>query len=103
MLNIGHLLSSLAFICTGILEAWKEVIPMKIREGNLFPQPYTQSCGWIAVPHIIADCHAFYPGMKNRQESEGSHLILLRVAQAHVDQCEDFQQLHSMVLTQTQV
>lgn len=76
---------------------------MKMRKGNLFPQPYTQSCGWMAVPCIIADCHAFYPGMKNREDSERSHLILLRVSQAHLDQSEDFHQLHSMVLLQTQV
>lgn len=76
---------------------------MKIKEGNLLPQPYTQSCRWMAVPHIIAGWHAFYPGMENSRESERSHLILLRVAQAHAGQSEDFQQLHSMVLMQTQV
>lgn len=103
MLSIGHLLSSLPFSRMGNLEIWKEVIPLKMRNGILFPQLYTQSCGWTAVPRMIADCCAFYPGMKNRQESERSHLILLRVTQTHVDQSEDFHQLHSTVLMQTQV
>lgn len=57
----------------------------------------------MAVPHITADCRVFCSGMKNRQESERSYLILLRVAQTHVDQSEDFHQLHSTVLVQTQV
>lgn len=52
----------------------------------------------MAVPHITAGCRVFCSGMKNRQESERSYLILLRVAQTHVDQSEDFHQLHSTVL-----
>lgn len=103
MLNIDRLLSSLAFGCTGILETQKGGFPMKMRKGHLFPQLYTQSCGWMAVPCIVAGCRVFYPGMKNRQESERSHLILLRVTQTHVDQSEDFHQLHSTLLVQTQV
>jgi len=57
----------------------------------------------MAVPRIVADCCAFYPGMKNRQESERSHLTLLRVMLMHVEQSRDFHQLHSRVLMQGHV
>lgn len=45
------------------------------------------------MPHITAASGAFYPCVKNRQESESE--ILLRVTQPPLDTSEDFQKLHS--------
>lgn len=84
MLSIGHLLSCLEE---------SKVVLVRMRKEDLFPQLYTWGCGGMAVPHITAVCGAFYPSMKNRQESESE--ILLRVAQPPLDTSEDFQKLHS--------
>lgn len=90
MLSMGHSLSALAFSCVGALETWQEVIPVRMRKEDLLPQLYTWGCGGMAVPHITA---AFYPCMKNRQESETE--ILLWATQPPLDTSEDFQKLHS--------
>lgn len=90
-LIIGHSLSYLAFSCLGTLETRKEV--MRMRKEDLFPRLCMWRCGGMAMPHITAACGAFYPCMKNRQESENE--ILLRVTQPPVDISEDFQELHS--------
>lgn len=81
------------FSCMGALETWKEVIPVRMRKEDLFPQLCRWRCGGMAVPHITAACGAFYPCVKNRQES--GNKILLKVTQPPMDTSEDFQKLHS--------